>query len=97
MSTDSFPQTLQDRTETALNKGNELLSTVEHAFDQTRELAGKSMDAAAQASARAQRQLSHYADATSRHVAEQPLRSVLIAAALGALVASLVMATRRSR
>jgi ElaB/YqjD/DUF883 family membrane-anchored ribosome-binding protein len=37
-----------------------------------------------------------YAQATTRYVAEQPLKSALIAAAIGAAVAALVVALRRS-
>jgi ElaB/YqjD/DUF883 family membrane-anchored ribosome-binding protein len=38
-----------------------------------------------------------YAQATTRYVAEQPLKSALIAAAVGAAVAALVLAMRRDR
>jgi len=37
-----------------------------------------------------------YAQATTRYVAEQPLKSALIAAAVGAAVAALVLALRRN-
>jgi ElaB/YqjD/DUF883 family membrane-anchored ribosome-binding protein len=37
-----------------------------------------------------------YANATTRYVSDQPLRSALIAAAVGAAVAALVLAMRRS-
>jgi ElaB/YqjD/DUF883 family membrane-anchored ribosome-binding protein len=45
----------------------------------------------------AQRQLGHYATATGRYVTEQPLKSALIAAAVGAAVAGLILALRRNR
>lgn len=45
----------------------------------------------------AQRQLGQYASATGRYVAEQPLKSALIAAAVGAVVAGLILALRRDR
>jgi ElaB/YqjD/DUF883 family membrane-anchored ribosome-binding protein len=38
-----------------------------------------------------------YAQATTRYVAEQPLRSALIAAGVGAAVAALVLVLRRNR
>lgn len=38
-----------------------------------------------------------YAQATTRYVSEQPVRSALIAAAVGAAVAALVLAMRRNR
>ena len=37
-----------------------------------------------------------YAHATTRYVSEQPLKSALIAAAVGAAVAALVLAMRRN-
>ena len=37
-----------------------------------------------------------YAQATTRYVSEQPLKSALIAAAIGAAVAALVLAMRRN-
>ncbi len=46
----------------------------------------------------AQKTLHKYADATGRYVSDQPMKSVLIAAATGAAVAALVMALQgRSR
>lgn len=95
MTPQTTSQSLHDGADTALHLGNELINSAGHAIDQTRELASKSLDAAAEATARAQKQLRRYADATSHYVADQPLRSVLVAAAVGALVAALVMATRR--
>ncbi len=61
---------------------------------QSQRLARQSLDLAAQASARAQRSLSRYADSTTRYVANEPVKSVLIAAAVGAGVALLVAAAR---
>ena len=40
--------------------------------------------------------VSDYAQATTRYIAEEPLKSALIAAAVGAAVAGLVIALRRS-
>ena len=53
-------------------------------------LARQSLDLAAEAKERAQQSLSRAAGATTRYVAEKPLRSVLIAAAVGAGVAILI-------
>lgn len=58
-------------------------------------LARQSLDIAADAKQKAQDSLSRYTDLTTRYVSEQPLRSVLIAAAVGAAVALLVSASRR--
>ena len=47
--------------------------------------------------AAAQRQLGQYAQATTRYVGEHPMKTALIAAGVGALVAGLVLALRRNR
>ncbi len=60
-----------------------------------KDLASKGATSVSHASAAAQRQLGHYAQATGRYVSEQPLKSALIAAAVGAAVAALVLALRR--
>ena len=60
-----------------------------------KDLASKSVTSASDAAAAAQRQLGQYAHATSRYVTEQPVKSALIAAAIGAAVAALVLALRR--
>lgn len=58
-------------------------------------LATKGVDAASEAAAAAQKQLSRYADVTGRYVSQQPVKSVLIAVAAGAAIAALVVAARR--
>lgn len=45
----------------------------------------------------ARRELGRYARATTRYVSEKPVKSALIAAAIGAAVAATVLAIRRSR
>lgn len=62
---------------------------------QAQKLARQSMDMAAEASDRAQRSMHRYADATTRYVANEPLKAVLMAAAVGAAVALLVAAARQ--
>jgi ElaB/YqjD/DUF883 family membrane-anchored ribosome-binding protein len=61
------------------------------------DLARKSASTVSDATAAAQRQLGHYAQVTGRYVSEQPVKSALIAAAVGAAVAALVLAMRRNR
>ena len=61
------------------------------------DLARKSASSVSEATAAAQRQLGQYAQATGRYVSEQPVKSALIAAAIGAAVAALVLAIRRNR
>jgi ElaB/YqjD/DUF883 family membrane-anchored ribosome-binding protein len=49
------------------------------------------------ASSVARERLGGYANATTRYVAEQPLKSAMIAAAVGAAVAAVVMVLRSQR
>ena len=62
-----------------------------------RDAAHASRDDASRALDKAQQSLSRYASATTHYVAEQPMRSVLIAAAVGAAVALLVASSRQRR
>lgn len=62
------------------------------------EYANQGMDMAVNAKDKARESLSHYSEATSRYVADKPMQSVLIAAAVGAAIAMLVSSARnRSR
>jgi ElaB/YqjD/DUF883 family membrane-anchored ribosome-binding protein len=60
-----------------------------------RDLASKSISTVGDTAAAAQQKLGRYADATGRYVSEQPVKSALIAAAVGAIVAGLIIAARR--
>lgn len=60
-----------------------------------RDLARQSLDMASHAGAQAQQSLHRYANATTGYIAEQPVRAVLIAAALGAGLALLLSASRK--
>jgi ElaB/YqjD/DUF883 family membrane-anchored ribosome-binding protein len=60
-----------------------------------KDLASKGYGVASDATAAAQKQLSRYADVTGRYVSQQPVKSVLIAVAAGAVIAGLVAAARR--
>ena len=57
------------------------------------EYANQGMDMAAQAKDKARESLSQYSAATGRYVADKPVQSILIAAAVGAVVAVLVSAS----
>jgi ElaB/YqjD/DUF883 family membrane-anchored ribosome-binding protein len=85
----------------AEEKLRELRGTVDPMVDKlagnAERLARQSMDMAAEAKRKAQESLSRYADVTTRYVAEQPVRSVLIAAAVGAAVALLVSSARNQK
>ncbi len=67
------------------------------ALDHTRELATHAIERAGDTATAAQRQLEHAAHTSSRYVAEHPMKSALIAAAIGAAVAGLVLALRHRR
>ena len=58
------------------------------------EYANQGMDMAMQAKDKARESLSHYSAATGRYVSDKPMQSVLIAAAVGAVVALLVSSSR---
>ena len=85
----------------AENKVRELRGEVDPMVDmlaaKAQKLARQSLDMAAEAKDKAQQSLSRYANATTHYVAEQPMRSVLIAAAVGAAVALLVAFSRQRR
>ena len=89
--------------ESALDSTRQLASQmIGRASDKVRDLrsgagnlATRGVDAASEAAALAQKQLSRYADVTGRYVSQQPMKSVLIAVAAGAVIAGLVVAARR--
>ena len=62
-----------------------------------KDLASKSASSVSDATAAAQRQLRDYGQATVRYVSDEPVKAALIAAAVGALVAGLILALRRDR
>ncbi|HSI54826.1 MAG: hypothetical protein ACAH21_18780 [Ramlibacter sp.] len=62
-----------------------------------KDLASRGVNTVSEATSAAQRQIGQYAQATGRYVTEQPVKSALIAAAVGAAVAALVLAWRRNR
>lgn len=87
---------------------DEAAATGTHALESTREFAAQALERAAEkmrdlrygvadTATAAQRQMGRYASATRHYVAEQPVRSALIAAGIGAVVAAAVLITRRQR
>ena len=81
-------------------------TTAHHVLDSTREIAAQALEHAADrmrdlrygvadTASAAQRQMGRYADATSRYVAEQPVRAALIAASIGAALVAAIMVSRR--
>lgn len=99
----SYADDALSTTESALDSTRQLASQMlERASDKARDLragagqlATRGVDAASEAAAAAQKQLSRYADVTGRYVSQQPVKSVLIAVAAGATIAALVAAARR--
>ncbi|MES2509564.1 MAG: hypothetical protein V4625_06515 [Pseudomonadota bacterium] len=87
-----------DALDRAEDKVRELRGSVDPVIEamaaKAQKLARQSLDMAAEAKEKAQQSLSRYASATTQYVSEQPVRSVLIAAAVGAAVALLVSASR---
>lgn len=102
-STTDFADEARVSAESALESTRQLASQVlERASEKVRDmrsgastLATRGVDAASEAAALAQKQLSRYADVTGRYVSQQPVKSVLIAVAAGAAIAALVVAARR--
>lgn len=87
---------------------DEARSATAHALESTREFANQAFEKAGEKvrdlrygardlATRGVNSVGEYAHATTRYVAEQPLKSALIAAAVGAAVAALVLAMRRNR
>lgn len=61
------------------------------------DMASRGVNSMSETAAAAQRQLGQYAQATTRYVGEHPMKTALIAAGVGALVAGIVLALRRHR
>jgi ElaB/YqjD/DUF883 family membrane-anchored ribosome-binding protein len=60
------------------------------------DIASRGVNTVSESAAAAQRQLGQYAQATTRYVGEHPMKTALIAAGVGALVAAIVLALRRN-
>lgn len=82
----------------AESKVRELRGNVDPMVDmlatKAQKLARHSLDLASEAKERAEQSLKRAAGVTTRYVSEQPVRSILIAAGVGAVVALLVSSTR---
>ncbi len=71
--------------------------SVEQLAARVQQAVQRGLDAASSTSARAQRNIEKAADVTGRYISDQPVRSVLVAAAAGAAITALiVLASRRS-
>jgi ElaB/YqjD/DUF883 family membrane-anchored ribosome-binding protein len=79
-------------------KARDLRRSLDPAIDElahrAQDYARRGKGLAIDASAKARQAVSQYADATSRYVADQPVKAVLIAAAAGAIIAALLVSRR---
>ena len=93
---------------TASGYADEARGLTGHALETTKELASHAIEKAGEKvrdlrygvkdlASKGASSVGGYAQATSRYVTEQPLKSALIAAAVGAAVAALVLAMRRNK
>jgi ElaB/YqjD/DUF883 family membrane-anchored ribosome-binding protein len=96
---DSLRHTLSDAADSAKNVEQRWIHRADQLGDQlsnrAQHLARQSLDLAANASAKAQDSWTHYAQASHAYVAKQPMRSVLMAAAVGAGLALWLAANRK--
>jgi len=95
---DSTRDYANDALDKAESKVRELRGSVDPVVDmlasKAQRLARHSLDLASEAKDRAEQSLKRATRVTTRYVADQPLRSVLIAAAVGAAVALLIASSR---
>ena len=95
---DSTREHANDALDKAENKVRELRGSVDPVVEmlasKAQKLARQSLDLASEAKERAQQSLTRAANVTTRYVSEQPMRSILIAAAVGAAVALLISSSR---
>ena len=87
-------ETTRELASQAIGKAGEKVRDLRYGV---KDLASKGASTVSDATAAAQRRLGGYAQATGRYVSEQPVKSALIAAAVGAAVAALVLAVRRNK
>ena len=94
-STRKFANHALDVTEEKIHTlSNGVKPALENFSRKAEEYANQAMDLAMQAKDKARESLSHYSATTSRYVADKPVQSVLIAAAVGAAVALLFSSAR---
>jgi ElaB/YqjD/DUF883 family membrane-anchored ribosome-binding protein len=72
-------------------------STVRDLRSNMQDAASRGMNAMSGRASAAQRAMGEYASASTRYVSEHPLKTAMIAAAVGAAVAGLVIAMRHRR
>lgn len=93
--TREFANTALDQADSKVREfSSNIDPTVNMLASKAQKLAQQSFDMASEAKDRAQQSLRRATTATTHYVSEQPMRSVLIAAAVGAGVALLIAASR---
>lgn len=89
-----------DALDKAGEKVRDLRGSIDPLVDQittkVQQLASRGIEYATDAKSRAQQQINRYGDVTGRYVSEQPVKSVLIAAATGAAIAAIILLATRS-
>lgn len=93
---DATTRALDNGRQFATEAASRIGETARDVGDSAADLARRSAESVSEATAAAQRQLEQYASATRRYVAEDPVKSALIAAAIGAAVAVLAVTIFRS-
>jgi ElaB/YqjD/DUF883 family membrane-anchored ribosome-binding protein len=95
----STRQYANDTMDKAESKMREMRGNMEPMVDmlssKAQKLGRQSLDFAADAKDRTEQSIRRAADVTTKYVSEQPLRSVMIAAAAGAAIAMLISASRK--
>ncbi|MDP3136478.1 MAG: hypothetical protein Q8N17_09125 [Burkholderiaceae bacterium] len=91
---------VHDAVDKVSDKVNDLRRSIEPVIEQithrTQDLAQRGATAAVQARDHARRTATQYTRTTQKYVSSRPIRSVVIAATAGAIIAALVMSLRRS-
>ncbi len=82
--------------DSANDKFQEVKSSLGNMTDKASDLAHKGLASVKDTAERAKGAYQHYSEATCDYVAEKPMRSLLISAAIGAAVTALLMSGRHS-
>jgi ElaB/YqjD/DUF883 family membrane-anchored ribosome-binding protein len=81
----------------AIDRMRDVRSSMKDLPSGMKDFANRSANRMGDASVAAQRQLGEYARATGRYVSDEPVKSALIAAAIGAGITALILAMRRNK
>lgn len=91
----------QNAVNAAGEKVRDLRGSVEPAVEQlaarVQQAVQRGLEAASRSSSRATRQFEQAAEVTGKYIADQPVRSVLVAAAAGAAITALIVLASRRR